>query len=126
MIAAAVLSAADSSLGARIGQAAVAEQALQGPLDGDWTVRDARGRVLLFLRISDPVEGRFGGAWRDLATDDVGVIDGGSKAGGLAHLKLAADGRERAWLTLRPMGGGSWRGRLIAQGRGTAVTMIRG
>ena len=100
-----------------------ADQPPQGPLEGAWTLRDAQGRPLCTLQISDPVDGRPGGAWRDHATKDLGVIDGGSRGGGLVHLKLTLHDQERAWLTLRPTGPARWRGQMIAGGRGVPVTL---
>jgi hypothetical protein len=125
LIAAAVLAAGPADLGARIGEAAAAEQSLRGPLEGAWTLRDAHGHALYALQIADPVDGPLGGAWRDLATNDLGVVDGGSRGGGLVHLKLTLHAQERAWLTLRPAGPARWRGRMIAGRRGVPVTLSR-
>ena len=102
-----------------------ADRPPQGPLAGAWILRDAQGHPVCTLQISDPVDGRAGGAWRDVATNDPGVIDGGSRGGGLVHLKLTLHGQERAWLTLRPAGPAIWRGQMIAGGRGVPVTLSR-
>ena len=125
LIAAAVLAAGPADLGARIGEAAAAEESLRGPLEGAWTLRDDHGHALYALQVSDPVDGPLGGAWRDLATNDLGVVEGGSRGGGLVHLKLTLHAHERAWLTLRAAGPGRWRGRMIAAGRGVTVTLTR-
>jgi hypothetical protein len=125
LIAAAALAAGDADVGARIGEAAAAEASMRGPLEGAWTLRDAHGHALFDLQISDPIDGPLGGAWRDLATSDLGVVDGGSRGGGLVHLKLTLHARERAWLTLRPGGPARWRGRMIVAGRGVPVTLAR-
>ena len=125
LIAAAALAAGAPDLGERLGEAAAAEQALRGPLEGAWTLRDARGRPIYALQIADPVDGPLGGAWRDMATGDLGLIDGGSRGGGLVHLKLTLHTEERAWLTLRPADPGPWRGRMIAGRRSVPVTLAR-
>jgi hypothetical protein len=125
LIAAAALATGAQDVGARIGEAAAAEQSLRGPLEGAWSLRDARGHAIFALQISDPVDGPLGGAWRDLANNDLGVVDGGSRGGGHVHLKLALHAQERAWLTLRPAGSARWRGRMIAAGRAVPVTLAR-
>jgi hypothetical protein len=125
VIAAAALTAGAADLGVRIGEAAAAERSLRGPLEGAWTLRDAHGRAVFDLQISDPVGGPLGGAWRDLATNDLGVIDGGSRRGGLIRLGLALRAHPRAWLALRPAGPTRWSGRMIAAGRGVPVTLVR-
>ena len=100
-----------------------ADQPPQGPLAGAWTLHNAQGHPFCTLQIRDPVDGRPGGTWRDLATNDLGIIDGGSRGGGLVHLKLTLHGQERAWLTLRPAGPARWRGQMIADGRVVPVTL---
>ncbi len=56
---------------------------------------------------------------------DLGVIDGGSRRGGLIRLGLALRAHPRAWLALRPAGPTRWRGRMIAAGRRVPVTLVR-
>jgi hypothetical protein len=125
LIAAATLAFGVPDLGARIGEAAAAEQALRGPLDGV-AMRVAQGPGAVFaLQVSDPIDGPLGGAWRDMATGDLGVIDGGSRGGGLIHLKLTLHGQERAWLSLRPAGPDRWRGQMLAEGRAVPVALAR-
>ena len=125
LIVAVALVAGGQDIGARIGEAAAAEQSLRGPLEGAWTLRDVHGQAVYALQISDPIDGPLGGAWRDLATNDLGVVDGGSRGGRHIHLKLALHAQERAWLTLRPAGPARWRGRMIAGGRTVPVTLAR-
>ena len=67
-LAALLLSAAPPAdpVGARIAASAEAAQALQGPLDGAWALRDRRGRTLWMLQIVDPVGGGPpAAAWRE-------------------------------------------------------------
>lgn len=61
-----LLAAAPSSRGDRIAASAAAAQALQGPLDGTWTLADAHGRALYVIQIVDPVSGGadLQAAWR--------------------------------------------------------------
>ncbi len=104
----------------RIGEANSAAQALQGPLDGAWTLRDAAGRVLYVFQMSDPPGSRCPthGAWRD-------------GSGGSGHADFALIGQRR--LRIRIEGatlattfakrGGAWRGRLAGHG---AVSLTRG
>jgi hypothetical protein len=125
VVMAAAVAAGGADLGARIGEAAAAERALRGPLEGGWTLRDAAGHALFDLQIADPVDGRLGGAWRDLAAGAAGSIDGGARARDMVHLKLAAAGAERAWLVLRPVAGGRWLGRMIVNGRVSPATLAR-
>ncbi len=55
-------------LDSRVAQANAAAQALQGPLDGAWTLRDRREREVYALRMTDPPNGPGAGvgAWRDI------------------------------------------------------------
>lgn len=121
--AAAVASGASGDIDARIGEAARAEQALSGPLEGSWTLRDAAGRPLMDLQIADPVDGRPGGAWRALRDGGgSGVIEGGSRGGHVVQLRLSG---EAGWLILRPQSRDLWRGRLIIAGHAREVTLGR-
>jgi hypothetical protein len=111
-----------------------AEQALQGPLDGQWTVSAADGGPALWsLLLNDaggadqPVEG----AWRDLrkgsGPDAAGVLDTVERDGaGLTvrfHAPAAGPGLT---LRLKPEGPGRWTGALERDGRRTPVVMTRG
>ena len=52
-------------VGARIAASSQAAQALQGPLDGTWVLRDGAGRAVLILQIVDPAGGgALSAAWR--------------------------------------------------------------
>ena len=52
-------------VGARIAASSRAAQALQGPLDGTWVLRDGAGRAVLILQIVDPAGGgALSAAWR--------------------------------------------------------------
>ena len=72
-------------VGARIAASAEAAQALQGPFDGAWALRDRRGRMLWLLQIVDPADGGSpAGAWRELG-------DGGA-SGSVDEIKRTAGG----------------------------------
>lgn len=125
-MAAAAMTAPGGDLGGRLAEAARAEQALRGPMDGDWTARDDHGRVVFILRIADPRDGPLDGAWRDAKTGEVGQVAGGSRGGGLIHLKLAGPAGERAWLSLHATAAEVWRGRAMIDGRSVALVLTRG
>jgi hypothetical protein len=79
IVAVGALAAPDAGVSARIREAMVAEQSLQGSLDGAWRLRDANGRPLYDLQLVDPVgDGRsLAGACLDVrrgAGEPAGVV----------------------------------------------------
>ena len=105
----------------RIAQSAVAAQALQGPFDGAWTLRDGSG-VLFTFQMSDPpgATGTVEGAWRD----------GGGRVGAAQfvptdrlRLQLVIDDAPPMIFILTSTTRGAWRGFLPGHG---VVTLTRG
>ncbi len=99
---------------ARMAQSAQAAQALQGPLDGTWLVRDPRGRVLLVLQISDPANGAgpLAAAWREPIGPGIGMVREITRSDGRLTIALD-DAGGLAWtIRLTRSDHGAWRGRL--------------
>ena len=114
-------------LGARIAESAQAAQALQGPLDGAWVLRDAKGRRLLILQIVDPAGGGpLAAAWREPgdggATGYVDAIE--RTAGGLMIRVTSAENGKVAIIRLN-RSGMEFAGRRIEDGRSLAVRLTR-
>jgi hypothetical protein len=119
LLAAATLAAPPGELSARIAASAAAAQALQGPIDGTWVLRDRGGHVLYTLQITDPAGGGPPqAAW--LARGASAPVERIARSAG--RLSLAFHG-ERVRLQRRP--GGEWSGVMTAKGRNVAVTMRR-
>ena len=111
---------AGDPLTARIADASAAAQALRGPLDGPWTLRDGAGRVVYVFEITDPPgsTGPARGAWRDLS-DRIGGA--GFAPMPRRRLRITFDGGATLELTERRPG--VWRGAAPTLG---AVTLTRG
>ena len=111
---------AQDEVGNQIAASAAAAQALQGPLDGTWTLADQRGRPILTLQIGDPPTGEsLACAWRD-PSGARGYADCARRAGKL-EIRLG-DGL----LRLGRDGPHDWRGVMVRGGRSQAVTLRRG
>jgi hypothetical protein len=100
----------------RIHEAATAAEALHGPLDGAWTLRDRQGHVLYLMELADPVGAGHDlqGAWRDPRRADdreaMGVLKTVRRAAD-GTLKLAFDaGVATVAIRLREFGPAVWRG----------------
>jgi hypothetical protein len=105
---------------ARLRQSFAAAQALQGPLDGGWTVTDRRGRGLVRLQLVDKGRGEVEGAWRDLRDGQAsGLIDASRVSDGRVSFVLDSGASLR--LDLRRGSDGRWTGRLR---RGEAVSDV--
>jgi hypothetical protein len=110
----------EANLGGRIAAGAAAAQALQGPLDGAWTLYDARRRPILKLQITDPAGGgALEGAWRAVGADadaagraaPTGVLETIARQGRRLTVHLtAAGGGTDTLVSLRRHGPRSWRG----------------
>jgi len=108
----------DSDLDARIRASAEAAEALQGPLDGAWTLVTGDGRPLYAFEFVDkpggldPVEG----VWRDLrrppAPGDIGLIDTVTRGAGSLSLSFIAHAGDPPVVIDLTNGSGRWVGRL--------------
>jgi len=109
----------------RIKESADAAQALQGPLDGAWVLRDRAGRILDAFQIADPANGgAIGAAWRDGREPggDPRLVTGIIRVG--SHLSLTF-GSPAKRLGLRAINPGTWRGRLVGRNIDLPVTLRR-
>ena len=116
--------AADLAYESRVKAAQASAQAFQGPLDGAWTLADARGVELYILQLADkgradPVEG----AWREATGDESirkrGLIDAITKDGDVLSLRFA----DRTAILKRR--GEVWRGELATASGPLPVTLAR-
>jgi hypothetical protein len=116
-----------NDLGSRLSASAAAAQALLGPLDGGWTLSDARGRPLFALQITDPATGATPreGAWRDLAgTGETGPVDTIERRGDRLSIRFV-HGRDAVWIRLRRRGDGAWAGEATDSHRVFQVALHR-
>ena len=121
----------DPALDGRIRDSFNAAQALQGPLDGRWTLRDAGGRALYAFQIVDRAGG--GGpleaAWRDprdsSMTGALGVVSDIARTGRSLRLGFAGLGGGAATLVLWRDRHGGWVGRMVGGGKTARVTLRR-
>ena len=110
----------------RMRDSAAAAEALQGPLDGTWTLRDAQRRPLFVFQITDPVGGGpLEGAWRRPgASAPVVLIDEIERRGDRLAIRFAGDG-EVVRVSLRRRGDGAWTGQANENGREFLVSLRR-
>jgi len=112
----------DGDIGARIAGSAVAAQALQGPLDGTWTLEGRQGRTLYGLQIVDPVTGgALQAAWRRGET--VGVAQAVHRGDRLTL--TFEDHGETVRVVLHPVAASRWRGALIRGRLRLAVSLVQ-
>ena len=122
LAAAMIVLAASDPLTTRIEESAAAAQALQGRLDGAWTLRDHSGSVLFSFQMSEPPgsTGHVTGAWRD----DNDTIGGAQFiAEGPRRIRVRLDGATLPSFVLLEHRAGTWRGALPGHG---VVTLTRG
>jgi hypothetical protein len=113
-----------TDVGTRVRSSAAAAQALQGPLDGGWTLFNRRRQAIFRLRITDPPTGIGGlrGVWRGRGA--AGDIEQLARRGGHLTISLAgAPGGGVARLTRR--GPDRWFGRLAVGGEDRPVVLLR-
>ncbi len=118
----------ETAFDARMRDSLVAAQALQGPLDGHWTLY-AGGRAILVFAIVDPADGgALQAAWRDVtrsADDGLGVVSEITWTGRRLRLTFSRPERTRA-TTIDVIGDPrqGWRGRLD-DGRSHSSVVLR-
>ena len=113
----------------RMRDSAAAAQALQGPLDGRWTVTDAKGHALYVLQIADPSHqaAPMTAAWRDARTGALGGVDAISRLEDSLSLAFTPDPAvPPVRLVLRRLKGGGWRGWLGSGAFRRPVRLKRG
>jgi hypothetical protein len=109
---------------ARMAASYAAAERLQGPLDGTWRLKTARGRLLYVIQISDPPGG--GGlhaAWRDPAVTGmagVGPVETMTRRGAVLLFDIAD-----MFAVLHPDPRGGWRGRMTRAGHARLVRLVR-
>ncbi len=117
-----------ADVGARLRESGAAAQALQGPLDGTWTLRDNRGGAPLVLQITDPAGGGpLEAAWREPgAAGAAGLIETIARRGGRLSISFVrSDGADPVGLTLKRRGAGLWSGDLVEGRLSRPVTLRR-
>ncbi|HWF76814.1 MAG TPA: hypothetical protein VN694_06515 [Caulobacteraceae bacterium] len=122
----------DNAVDARIRSSAAAAQALQGPLDGAWTLVSAAGTPILAFELVDKPggQGAVEGVWRDLrkasTPGDIGLIDQIARTPTALTITLnAAPGQSAMVISLRPDPTGAWSGELKDGGATTQVKLRR-
>ena len=114
-------------LGARIAESAQAAQTRQGPLDGAWDLRDAKGRKVLILNIVDPAGGGpLAAAWREPGEGGAsGYVDAIERtAGGLTFVFTRPGAAEATRVRLQTTRGGA-DGWVSEGGKGRFVRLLR-
>jgi hypothetical protein len=121
----------DSAVDDRIRQSAAAAEALQGPLDGAWTLVSAAGAPLYDLQLVDKPGGNgpIEGVWRDLrrpsTPGDIGLIDQVSRSPAALTITLdASPGQSVVMISLHPDPTGMWSGEL-REGASTTQVKLR-
>jgi hypothetical protein len=108
---------------------AAAAQALQGPLDGGWTLRDAGRRPLYAFQITDPAGGigPVDAAWRAAGPSGaIGVASAIARQGKRLTITFTPEGAAgAAEVRLTRRRAGVWSGRLTEDGRTRRVTLVR-
>jgi hypothetical protein len=124
---------ADDMLGQRIGASYQAVEALQGPLDGSWTlVAASDGRPIFAFQLVDRPGGRdpLEGMWRDLrqpaVAGDINPIDALQRGGASLTITIAARVDAPADAIALTLGAdGAWTGQLTEAGQVTQVRLRR-
>lgn len=119
----------DNAVDERIRGSAAAAQALQGPLDGAWTLVSAAGTPIFAFQLVDRPggQGAVEGVWRDLrrpsTPGDIGLIDQIARGPTALTITLAATpGQSTVMISLHPDPTGMWSGELR---EGAATTQVK-
>jgi hypothetical protein len=122
----------DNAIDDRIRDAAAAAEALQGPLDGGWTLVAASGQALYAFQFVDKPGGQDPpeGVWRDLrrpsGPGDIGLIDSMARGPGSLTLSFAAKpGAPAVAIELKGGNVGGWSGQLHEAGLTINVILRR-
>jgi hypothetical protein len=110
-----------------VGESVSAAQALQGPLDGTWTLEDSRRQPLFVLQITDPAGGAgpLGGAWLGSAANArANPIDAITRRGDRLSIEFADNGK-RVRISLKRDLEGRWSGVAKENGRDLLLTLRR-
>ena len=115
-----------NDLTTRMRDSAAAAQALEGPLDGAWTLWTG-DRPLYVFQITDPAGGAglLGGAWRLTgAPAPAGLIDAIARRGDRLAIRFAGEG-EVVRVRLRRRADGAWSGEANENGRAFPAALRR-
>ncbi len=118
-----------TDLGLRIRASALAAQALQGPLDGTWSLRDRHGMILFRLRIVDTGGQRLQAAWSGIGGErKPAPVDAIVVHNGILSIRLTPDpsaglGAGPVSILLKWHVGMGWVGRLNGRSRATRVIL---
>ena len=119
----------DNSVDDRVRSSAAEAEAMQGPLDGAWTLVSAAGAPIYDLQLVDKPggQGPVEGVWRDLrrpsTPGDIGLIDQIARTPMAITITFNATPRQSmVFITLRPDPGGGWSGELR---EGPVATPVR-
>jgi len=121
----------DNAVDERIRSSAAAAEALQGPLDGPWTLISAAGAPIYAFQLVDRPggQGMVEGVWRDLRRPsmpgDIGLIDQISRSPTALTITLnASPGQSVVMISLHPDPAGMWSGEL-REGASTTQVKLR-
>lgn len=122
----------DNATDERIRSSAAAAQALQGPLDGAWTLVSAVGTPIYTFQLVDKPggQGPVEGVWRDLrrpaTPGDIGLIDQIARSPAALTLTLSATpGQSTVMISLHADPAGMWSGELREGAETTQVKLRR-
>jgi hypothetical protein len=121
----------DNAVDERIRSSAAAAEALQGPLDGPWTLVSAAGTPIYAFQLVDRPGGQgvVEGVWRDLrrpsTPGDIGLIGQISRSPTALAITLnASPGQSVVMISLHPDPTGMWSGEL-REGASTTQVKLR-
>ena len=123
---------ASQDFGERIGASAAAAQALQGPLDGGWSLVGPGNRTLFVFEFIDPAGGHgpLSGAWRDpnraSGAQDGGLFSQIARSGRTLTLSFSPAGGGGGAVALHRTGGEMWVGRFSVGVADYPVRLRRG